>query len=98
MKCELLQFFFSADVAGSATPHLLIDMVEVMEKEHGTEVDHCSPLLQKVYKYCIVTHFNQLQNQYLNTPLGSPAPIIPLKLVSLKRTHMNITCNVSEVE
>lgn len=97
MKCELLRFFFLQTLL-AVQPHLLIDMVEVMEKERGTEVDHCSPLLQKVYKYCTVTHFNQLQNQYLNTPLGNPAPIIPLKLVSLKRTHMNITCNVSEVE
>lgn len=42
MKCELLRFFFSADVAGSATPHFLIDMVEVMEKERGTEMGHRS--------------------------------------------------------
>lgn len=44
MKCELLGFFFfPADVAGSASPHFLIDMVEVLEKEHGTEMDQCSP-------------------------------------------------------
>lgn len=44
MKCELLGFFFfPADVAGSALPHFLIDMVEVTEKEHGTEMGHYSP-------------------------------------------------------
>lgn len=52
MSC--CDFFFPADVAGSATPRLLIDMVEVTEKERGTEVGHRSPLLQKVYKRSIV--------------------------------------------
>lgn len=47
-------FFFPADVAGSVTPHLLIDMVEAMERECGTKVGHCSPFLQKVYKRNIV--------------------------------------------
>lgn len=53
MSCSNL-FFLPADVAGGATPHLLIDMVEVIEREHGTEVGHCSPFLQKVYKRNIV--------------------------------------------
>lgn len=48
-------FFFSADVAGSATPRFLIDTVEVMEKERGTEVvtvlpDTVAKSLQD--KYC----------------------------------------------
>lgn len=75
MKCELLGFFyfffFPADVAGSASPHFLIDMVEVMEKEHGTEMGQCSPWhcrekLQDKHQ----TYFEGLQNQYFTCALG----------------------------
>lgn len=72
MSCFI--FFFSADVAGSAIPHLLTDMEEVMERERGTEVGHCCPLLHKFTREILWAQFEQLQNQYLKIPLGNSAP------------------------
>lgn len=87
----VVAIFFSADVAGSATPRFLIDMVEVMEKEQGTEVGHCSPwhCCKTFTRQILQTHFEWLQNQYFNIPLRTSALIILLKLVALKKTHMN---------
>jgi len=61
-----LQFFFSADVAGSSTLYFLVDMVKVMEKECGTEVGRCSPwrCCKKFTRQIVQTYFEQLQNQY----------------------------------
>lgn len=75
MKCELLHYFFfffsPADVAGSATPHFLIDMVEVLEKESGTEVVHCllRHCCKKFTGQISQAYFEWLQNRYFNTPL-----------------------------
>lgn len=84
-------FLFPADVAGSATPHFLIDMVEVVERESGTEVVHCLlwHCCKKFTGQISQAHFEWLQNRYFNTPLENSVSVTLFKSVALKGTNMN---------
>lgn len=100
MKCELLQFFFfSADVAGSATPHFLIDMVEVVKRK--VELKWVTVPYDTVAKSLQDKYHRLTSNGYRTgtlTYLLKTVSVTLFKSVALKRTHMNSkSCSVKHI-